>query len=84
MDLYNVLGIQYLRDGLVSAVNEHVEIEKYRIYHTDCLYLLCCALNNNPGFRYADMIRPVAEEDTRSCDDIVSERLERFGIKVVD
>ena len=29
------------------------------------------------------MIHP-KEEDDRPCEDIVSERLERFGIKVVD
>ena len=65
-------------------MDKHVELETYRAYITDCLYLMCCAWGNNPGIRYCTMIHPKEEEDdNRSCEDIVSERLERFGIKVV-
>lgn len=70
-------------DGITAVMDKHVELETYRTYKTDCLYLICCALGNNPGIRYYDMIHP-REEDDRPCEDIVSERLERFGIKVVD
>jgi len=76
-------GVGYLRDGITAVINKHAELETYRVYKTDCLYLICCALDNNPGIRYYDMIHP-KEEDDRPCEDIVSERLERFGIKVVD
>lgn len=76
------MGIQYLTNGLIATIQEHTELEEYRIYHTNCLYLLCCALNNNPGVRYVDIIHPV-EEDQRSCNDIVLERLSRFGIEVI-
>ena len=64
-------------------MDKYAELETYRVYKTDCLYLICRALDNNPGIRYYNMIHP-KEEDDRLCEDIVSERLERFGIKVVD
>lgn len=67
----------------MHVINERNTLETYRVYQTNCLYLLCCALNNNPGVRYKDIIYPIAE-DERPCDDIVSERLERFGIEVID
>lgn len=75
-------GVEYLTDGIIASINKHVELEMYRVYETDCLYLLCCALDNNPGMRYYDMIHPTVEDD-RPCEDVTAERLERFGIKVV-
>ena len=72
---------------MVATIEEYADLEKYRVYSTDCLYLICCALGHNPGIRYIDSIR-MREDDTnnddRSCDDIVSERLQRFGIEVID
>lgn len=81
--MFRLAGVEYLRDGMTAIMSKHAELEVYRVYKTDCLYLICCALGNDPGIRYYDVIHP-KEEDDRPCEDIVSERLERFGIKVVD
>lgn len=81
------MGVRYLNDGIVATINSYTELEIYRVYETDCLYLICCALGNTPSVRYYNLVHPEMGDDgdaiDRPCEDIVSERLERFGIKVV-
>lgn len=57
--------------------------EALDIYVTDCFYRICASLGNPPHVRYYDLLHP-QPEDTREAVDIAHERLERFGIKVVE
>lgn len=83
LELLRLLGITYLTDSLIAAVTERVQTEKYRVYETDCLYAICKSLGVEIEKRYYDVLRP-SEEENKPADEIVEERLERFGIKVVD
>lgn len=78
-----MLGVTYLTDSIMAAIEEHSEITAYRVYQTDCLYLICGSLGNKPSRRYCDILHP-EPKDERSGMEIAEERLERFGIKVVD
>lgn len=83
LDLLHLLGITYFTDSLVAAMTERVQTEAYRVYETDCLYAIGRALGIEWNKRYYDVLHP-AEEDPRSGMEIARERLESFGIKVVD
>lgn len=78
-----MLGVTYITDSIVAAMMERAEQTAYRVYETDCLYLICCALGNNPGKRYYHILNPIPE-DKRSGMEIAEERLDRYGIEVVD
>lgn len=79
----NLLGIGYLTDGLIAAMYERLQTETYRVYETDCLRLIGIAVGVDIDKRYYDILHP-AEEDNRNEEETASDRLERFGIKVVD
>lgn len=81
--MYRLLGVQYFLDSLLNAMNTQRKNEAYRIYITDCFYGIFSALGGTMGRRYYDILHP-SQEDTRSGEEIAHERLERFGIKVVD
>ena len=83
MDLYGLLGVQYLTDSLMYAMNTRRQDEAYRVYVTDCFYGICSTLGGKLERRYYDILHP-AQEETRSGEEIAYERLERFGIEVVD
>ena len=78
-----MLGVEYLTESILTAMKKSFETMSYRVYHTDCLRLISCALGNNPGKRYWNIIRP-EPADERTGMEIAEERLERFGVKVVD
>ena len=55
--------------------------EIYRVYETDCLKYVCFALGIEIEKRYYDILHPSKQtEPEETC----VERLERFGIKVVE
>lgn len=78
-----MLGVAYLTASIEAAVREHAERTAYREYHTDLLYMISSALGNIPGARFRDIIKPEPKEE-RNGAEIVADRLDRFGIKVVD
>ena len=45
--------------------------------------MISSALGNIPGARFRDIIKPEPKEE-RNGAEIVADRLDRFGIKVVD
>lgn len=63
-------------------MSARINAEIYRVYVTDCLYSLCAAWGNKPSRRYYDLLHPTPE-DTRTGEEIASERLERFGITIL-
>lgn len=81
--MLGLLGVTYLTDSLLYAMNTQRKDEAYRVYVTDCFYGIYSALGGNMGRRYYDILHP-AQEEERSGEEIAHERLERFGIKVVD
>jgi hypothetical protein len=64
-------------------MRQRLETEAYRVYETDCLYAIARTLSVPLTRRFYDILHPT-EKDTRSGMDIAEERLERFGIEVVD
>ena len=62
---------------------ERQRTESYMIYETDCLCAIGRVLGAEIDRRFYDILHPAAEE-TKSADEIIDERLARFGIKVVD
>lgn len=81
--MLDVLGAVYFVDGICQAINRRVKELNYRIYETDCLYAICKSLGVDIRRRYYDVVRNRSSDDERNGDEIVRERLERFGIKVV-
>ena len=78
-----MLGVNYLADS-IAAASRRLEIEEaYRVYHTDCMYALCAFLGVEVKRRFLNILHPELE-DRRTGTEIANERLERFGIKVVD
>lgn len=67
---------------MLAAMDALRKDEAYRVYITDCFYVICASLGNKIGKRYYDMLHP--EDNSVSGDTLARERLERFGIKVVD
>lgn len=62
---------------------ERSERIAYEVYMTDCMYIVCAGLGNKPDKRYCDLIHPPKEQQEPDGGDVY-ERLNRFGIKVVD
>lgn len=81
--MYRLLGVTYLTDSLLYAMNTQRKNEAYRVYITDCFYGIFSALGGKMDRRYYDILHPETV-DTRNGEEIAYERLERFGIKVVD
>lgn len=77
------MGVTYLTDLLITALNESKQEEAYRVYVTDCFYSICCSLGNPMEMRFFDVLHnnPVDDRDGK---EVAYERLERFGIKVVE
>lgn len=73
----------YFTDSLIAALDERRQNEAYRVYVTDCFYGIFSALGGKMERRFYEILHPEAE-DTRSGEEIAYERLERFGIEVVD
>lgn len=67
---------------IIAAVMASHKEETYRVYETDCLYGIGKALGIGFSKRYYDVLHPQPEDD-RTSEEIMNERLERFGIKVV-
>ena len=76
-------GIPYLTDCVIRAAEKRISIERFQVYVTDCLYALCAGFGGQMGKRYSEILHPQKDED-KPTEVIVEERLERFGIKVVD
>ena len=76
-------GVPYLTDCIIRAAGHRISVERYQIYITDCLYAICTGLGGQMGRRYSDILHPQKDDD-KPTEVIVEERLERFGIKVVD
>ena len=83
LDLLKLLGVAYLTDALTYAVNERKRTEAYMIYETDCLQLIGKSLGIEFNSRFYDILHP-EKIDNRPAEEIAEDRLERFGIKVVD
>lgn len=81
--MYRLLGVTYLTDSLITAMNVHRQNEAYRVYVTDCFYGIFSALGGKMERRFYDILHNTPE-DERDGEEIAYERLERFGIKVVD
>ena len=81
--MLGLLGVNYLIDSILAAISEHQKMEHYRVYVTDCLYTLCAWAGNPLSRRYYDILHPNADEK-KTGDEIARDRLERFGIEVVD
>lgn len=78
-------GPRYLIDCIENAAIRRLREETYRGYVSDCLYTICAWSGNKLRKRYFDLVNPDAEPvDNRSGEEIAKERLERFGIKVVN
>lgn len=75
-------GPGYLTDCITFAAARRLREETYRIYVTDCLYMICAWSGNKLSKRYCEIVNPVPEDD-RPGEVIAAERLERYGIKVV-
>lgn len=56
--------------------------EAYRVYVTDCFYVIAASLGNKLDRRFYDMLHP--EDDSVDGAALARERLEHFGIKVVE
>lgn len=76
------MGGGYLAECIIAAANTLRKEETYRVYETDCLYGIAKALGVGISRRYYDVLHPQPEDD-RTSEEIMNERLERFGIKVV-
>lgn len=83
LDLYKLLGVPYFTDSLIAAVNNYRQEKAYRIYVTDCFYSITYSLGNPMNKRYYDILHNTPEDD-RDGEEIAYERLERFGVKVVE
>lgn len=83
LDLLDLFGIGYIVDCIYNAIAERVAEENYRAYETDCLMAICRTLGVKIPKRYYEILHPAPEEN-RSGSELAAERLERFGIKVVD
>lgn len=77
------MGVPYFTDCLITAVGDYRREEAYRVYVTDCFYAITQSLGNPMRRRFYDMLHNTPE-DERDGEEIVYERLERFGVKVVD
>ena len=64
-------------------MTERAKTEAYRVYETDCLCAIGKSLGVEIGRRYYDILHPDKDED-KPADVIIEERLNRFGIEVVD
>ena len=78
-----MFGSGYIAQCVMATVEEIRREESYRIYETDALCGIGRALGLSFEKRYYDILHP-QPEDNRSGGEIAAERLERFGIKVVD
>ena len=67
---------------MLAAMDDCRMDEAYRVYVTDCFYVICASLGNKIGRRYYDMLHP--EDDRTDGNALARERLAHFGIKVVD
>lgn len=84
LELLELLGVTYLTDALLGACARLRKQEAYRIYETDCLYGIASALGLKIHGRYAELIQHSEPEEDRTGKEIAIERLEHFGIKVVE
>lgn len=75
--------MNYLTDSILAAARRLGVEEAYRIYHTDCMYAICTMLGADMKKRFFYILHPELE-DRRTGKEIAYERLERFGIEVVD
>ena len=83
--MLDLIGVEYLTSCLSAAVTARVRDDTFRVYVTDRLHTLCSWTGNPPPVRYLDILRPEqAPDDPCDGDEIVRERLDRFGIKVVN
>lgn len=78
-----LLGIPYLTGCLAAALDARLKEEAYRVYVTDCLYYVAEAWGTRMKCRYYEILHP-QPEDKRTGKEIALDRLDRFGIKVVD
>lgn len=79
-----MLGVTYLTDALLCACARLRKQEAYRIYETDCLYGIASELGLKIHRRYAELLQPSEPEENRTGKEIAMERLNHFGIKVVE
>lgn len=77
-----MLGIPYLADAVTAAVTARLRDESYRLYVTDRLYVISACLGVRPNKQYRDILYPRIE-DTRPGKEIAMERLETFGVTVI-
>lgn len=82
LDLADMLGAEYVMSTVIDTLNVQRIEEGYRVYETDCLYAIATALGIKMQRRYYDVLHP--SQDTEEDNETARERLERFGIKVVD
>lgn len=75
------LGIGYLVEALMEAVERRRREALYRVYVTDALYGLCAFAGVRLKGRYADALRPPEARDGMA---LSVRRLEEMGIEVVN
>ena len=81
--MLRLVGVQYLTECICAAMEAHLNDDAFRYYVTDCLHGLCNANGVKVTRRFYEIMHP-QPKDQRDGMEISMERLERFGIKVVD
>ena len=84
-----LLGKAYFTDAIMAAMDARRREEAFKVYVTDCFYGIYNALGGHMNKRFYDILHAYdeehgTEEETLDGDELAHERLERFGIKVVD
>lgn len=82
-----MFGSGYVIEHCIAAINALRKEELYRSYIADCAYCLVNGIfgKNTISKRYCDMVdnKPEEPEEDKSPEELVRERLAKYGIKVV-
>lgn len=80
--MLELLGVDYLIDVCIEAVNAQRKEEMFWDYQSDCLYIIASYLGCKPSKRFYDILHP-QPVDTRTGMEIAKDRLAKFGIEVI-
>ena len=72
-------------DHCIAAFNAKRKTEIYRSYITDCAYVIANGLfgRDTISGRFADIISTSKKEESKDAEEMINERLKKFGIEVV-
>lgn len=81
--MLELLGVEYLMDTCINAINAQNDELSFWNYQADCLYLIASYLGCEPAHRFYDILHP-EPVDTRTGMEIAKDRLAHMGIEVVE